>query len=168
MNRKLKKLIILDRDGVLVESPKYPERYILEANKVIIRESLNRVIAHLQKEVIFAVATNQQCVGKGLISREALEEIHAKINQSVLKKGGIEMKFYVCPHLEIENCTCRKPRPGLLKKAIHESKVNEVENIFFIGDQESDANAAKALGIKYFQSSSEKEVINTLKSITKI
>jgi D-glycero-D-manno-heptose 1,7-bisphosphate phosphatase len=70
-------LILFDRDGVINEVPKSPSRYILKDSKLILNPIILSLIVELQldsKKV--AVITNQQCVGKGLISLYDLNLIH--------------------------------------------------------------------------------------------
>ena len=60
------------------------------------------------------VVTNQQGIGKGLMSADDVAEIHQNL-QSHIADGGSEIdSFKVCPHLESSGCRCRKPQPGLV------------------------------------------------------
>ena len=79
-------LVIFDRDGVINLAPKEGERYILSGKDLELNPVIIDFILGLQgKSVATCVATNQQCVGKGIISAEQLREIHDAINLIILK-----------------------------------------------------------------------------------
>jgi D-glycero-D-manno-heptose 1,7-bisphosphate phosphatase len=142
-------LILFDRDGVINEVPKVPSRYILNRSSLILNQVILKLIVELQldfKKV--AVITNQQCVGKGLISLNDLNLIHKKIDDSLKKLGGFPLKFYICTHLESLECKCRKPKPGLFELARKDFMISKDKTIY-IGDSPSDEEAAKYFGIKF-------------------
>jgi D-glycero-D-manno-heptose 1,7-bisphosphate phosphatase len=55
--------------------------------------------------------------------------------------------FYVCPHLPEDNCTCRKPKTGLIDQAIVDFSIQK-EGSFVIGDKESDIELGLNAGIE--------------------
>ena len=135
------KFIILDRDGVLNEIPTR-NRYVLNENEIVLKHEVIRNVVELQHQgVDFCVATNQKGIGLGLISVRDLESIHDKLNTGLVDKGGKPIAFYVCSHIE-GSCDCRKPKPGLLLKAMADFNVSPAETLF-IGDMLSDLLAAK-------------------------
>lgn len=142
-------LVIFDRDGVINLAPKEGERYILSGKDLELNPVIIDFILGLQgKSVATCVATNQQCVGKGIISAEQLREIHDAINLIILKAGGEGLEFFTCPHLINEDCLCRKPKPGLLLQALEFFGVTPSRAIF-IGDQISDKIAANSAGLDF-------------------
>lgn len=94
------------------------------------------------------VATNQQCLSKGLIDEVQLRKIHDVIDESLIKIGGKSIQYFVCGHLESDGCTCRKPEPGMLNDIIVKFSVKSKETIF-IGDSKTDEEAAISAGINY-------------------
>lgn len=60
------------------------------------------------------IVTNQQGVGKGLMSAEDVAAIHQHVQQDLAVTGVVIDDFQVCPHLQSLECTCRKPKPGLV------------------------------------------------------
>jgi D-glycero-D-manno-heptose 1,7-bisphosphate phosphatase len=147
----LKPILILDRDGVINEAPILPRRYILRIDELKIDEAVIQLIVQSQdRSWIVCVATNQQAIGKGLLSYYQLNLIHNKINSCIIEAGGSAVEFFVCPHLQEEQCSCRKPMPGLLLQAMSKfSQSVDPQKVVFIGDQESDRKAALSAGIKY-------------------
>jgi D-glycero-D-manno-heptose 1,7-bisphosphate phosphatase len=142
-------LVIFDRDGVINYAPIHPERYILNPKDLIVNHKTVQLISYLQEKLLkVAVATNQQCLGKGLLNSFEMNLINDKINVNLTKAGGQPLKFYICPHLESDNCSCRKPKSGLLEKIVEDFKVVNKRTVF-IGDSESDEQAANKIGIKF-------------------
>jgi D-glycero-D-manno-heptose 1,7-bisphosphate phosphatase len=143
------RLLILDRDGVLNRAPEGESRYILSLDELVVNLDILELVSEYQKLGGTAVvATNQQCLGKGLISIHQLEKIHKHINDVLTQCGGNPMKFFICPHLIAESCTCRKPAPGLLIRAAKDFNVH-LNDCIFIGDQITDAQAATKVNCSY-------------------
>jgi D-glycero-D-manno-heptose 1,7-bisphosphate phosphatase len=137
------RLIILDRDGVL--NVRNRLGYILNSEEFIFPEDLNRVKEVSMEGIAVAVATNQQCVGLGLISIEEAVEL----SQIPLKSLGIaNSEIYLCPHLASDNCECRKPKPGLIQQALIHAGI-EKGQVLMIGDSISDMQAAENAGIDF-------------------
>jgi D-glycero-D-manno-heptose 1,7-bisphosphate phosphatase len=155
-----KKIWIFDRDGVINEKPVEPNRYVLAEDALILNFRVIDFIAQLQKRgLIVTVATNQQCVGKKLITEAKLDKIHHKINEAVQKSGGQNLTYYVCTHLVEDNCDCRKPKPGLLNSIMKDFSMIPQECIF-IGDSVSDKEAAQISKIKFMNFKDFKTLIN--------
>ena len=95
-----------------------------------------------------AIVTNQAAVGKGLASLDEVVALHARMLVGLCPAPLSLKDVYVCPHVEEDGCDCRKPRPGLLLKALHDHD-QRAETSFFIGDTWRDAKAAQAAGIPF-------------------
>jgi D-glycero-D-manno-heptose 1,7-bisphosphate phosphatase len=142
-------LVIFDRDGVINFAPKGNARYILSVEELDLNEMIIDFILELQGTgVETCVATNQQCVGKRLISVDQLNRIHNAINIQIRKAGGMPLEFFTCPHLIEEECECRKPKPGLLINAMSSFGVTP-DRALFIGDQLSDKIAAESAALDF-------------------
>lgn len=142
-------LVIFDRDGVINYAPIHPARYVLNAKDLVINTKTVQLISYLQEKTLkVAVATNQQCLGKGLINDFEMNLINDKINSNLTKVGGKPLRFYICPHLVSDNCSCRKPKSGLLEKIVEDFKVS-IKRTVFIGDSDSDEQASHKIGIKF-------------------
>ena len=142
-------LVIFDRDGVINYAPIHPARYVLNSKDLVINTKTVQLISYLQeKSLKVAVATNQQCLGKGLINDLEMNLINDKINLNLTKVGGKPLRFYICPHLVSDNCSCRKPKSGLLEEIVEDFKVS-IKRTVFIGDSDYDEQAANKIGIKF-------------------
>lgn len=93
------------------------------------------------------VLTNQQCVGKSIITEQILLDIHQKMLTEVFAaEGRIDGIFY-CPHLAGEGCACRKPGTGmpLAAKKQHPSII--FEQSIMVGDRLTDLQMGRSLGM---------------------
>lgn len=101
---------------------------------------------------ILAIATNQSYVGREKLTIQEVEEFNQKLLQ-ILNANGIEINLIaVCPHAPWQDCSCRKPKPGLLHELAKVSKIQNRNRIFFVGDKDSDIEAAKNAGVQGFKS----------------
>ncbi|MCD6351022.1 MAG: HAD-IIIA family hydrolase, partial [Armatimonadetes bacterium] len=95
--------------------------------------------------VPLVVATNQSIIGRGIVTQATLEHIHQQMLAEIRQHGGRIDRIYYCPHAPWENCSCRKPRPGLLLRAAEEMGL-DLSKSWFIGDRLSDLEAGRAAG----------------------
>jgi histidinol-phosphate phosphatase family protein len=94
------------------------------------------------------VVTNQQGIGKGIFSEADLEVIHREMTRTLELEGISLTRVLHCPHLEQDGCFCRKPRPGLIYRALNETPfLIDVTRSVLIGDADSDMQAGLAAGI---------------------
>ncbi len=94
------------------------------------------------------VATNQSAVGRGLLSADGLAEIHRRMVAGVEHAGGRIDLIVHCPHMPEDDCTCRKPEPGLFHDAAERLNVALTES-YFVGDAPGDLGAAQQLGMTF-------------------
>lgn len=88
------------------------------------------------------VVTNQPDIAKNAISESFVEEIHLEIANIT----GIQ-HFYVCKHIDEDNCDCRKPKPGHLLRATSDLNLDLTQS-FLIGDRWRDIEAGNLAGCK--------------------
>jgi D-glycero-D-manno-heptose 1,7-bisphosphate phosphatase len=98
--------------------------------------------------VDFLIATNQPGVATGEVREEFLSEFHVRLVSELLDFGINILAVYICKHHWNENCNCRKPKPGMLLKAMEQFEISE-EFTLYIGDEVKDSIAASAAGIDY-------------------
>ena len=147
----LKKLLILDRDGVINQPPAVPHRYILTIQDLILNRHIVEIIIRAQSDNWFVCcATNQQAIGKNILTYQGISAIHNYVNENIVESGGRPLHFFVCPHLQSDLCFCRKPKPGLILQALETYGLNkEMDQVIFVGDQETDKLSAEFAGVKY-------------------
>lgn len=88
------------------------------------------------------IATNQAGIGREIFTREQLHKVHTNMISALRKTGGIIKQIYFCPHHPKSGCDCRKPKPGMLRKATQEYDL-EPSITHFIGDSISDIEAGR-------------------------
>ena len=52
--------------------------------------------------------------------------------KEIEKAGGKINKIYFCPHLETDNCNCRKPKIGMIEKAIQDFPSINIKESYLI------------------------------------
>jgi D-glycero-D-manno-heptose 1,7-bisphosphate phosphatase len=139
--------LFLDRDGVINYRP--PGDYIKkwEAFRFLpgVLEAL-AIFGQVFKRII--VVTNQQGIGKGLMSFEDLEDIHSKMMASVENAGGRIDAVYYCAELAEKSLNCRKPSTFMAQKAVIEYPDIDFTRSLMLGDTESDMRFGRNSGMK--------------------
>ncbi len=139
-----KRAVFLDRDGVLSKKLMAQE-YVL-----FLDELKKRLLPNIQEPLkrlriygyLLIIVTNQSAINKGLITQEEYSKMVA-----YLKTLGIS-DVYTCPHNPLkEFCSCRKPFPGMLKKAAVDYDI-DLESSWLIGDELTDIQAGNSAGCK--------------------
>ncbi len=145
-NKMKEKIIFLDRDGVINKDPR--GKYVTSIGEFEFISGTIEAICRLSAGgyKIFVIS-NQQGVGKGLYTQKTLDSITDWMLKKIKEKGGKIAGVYYCTHLEEENCPCRKPKIGLIKKAIGDSK-KDLRRTFFIGDTKRDIKTGQGAGCK--------------------
>jgi D-glycero-D-manno-heptose 1,7-bisphosphate phosphatase len=136
-------LVILDRDGVInVDSTAYiksPEEWIPIPGSLEAIARLHHAGWHI------VVATNQSGIARKLFDPDTLMRIHEKMHRSVSDAGGQIEAIFFCPHGPHDNCSCRKPLPGLFLDIARRLRIN-LHGVPAIGDSLHDLQASKAAG----------------------
>ncbi len=134
-------LVLLDRDGVINEdSPTYIKR---AAEWRPIEGSLDAIARLNRAGSTVAICSNQAGVARGILSIENLSEIHEEMRARLAEAGGHIDGIFCCTHSPDERCECRKPAPGLLRRAMAELN-HTPDTTTFVGDSLRDMQAAFA------------------------
>lgn len=146
---KKKKVVFLDRDGVL--NKKSPKAYYITSWKQF--EFLPKVKEALQfiakKKYKIFIVTNQAGVAREFMTQKELDIIHKNLQKELTKIGVKIQGVYSCTHGWDAGCFCRKPKPGLFFKAAADYNVNLYDS-YCIGDDERDIIAGKLAGCQTF------------------
>jgi len=136
--------IFLDRDGVIIENrPDYIRSWSDVNFFPNALEALQKIKLSRYKLII---VSNQSVVGRGFISHESATVINDRLVEEILNAGGRIDDTFICPHAPPENCSCRKPKPGLILEAATKHSI-ELHNSIMIGDALSDILAGQSAGV---------------------
>lgn len=139
--------LFLDRDGVI--NHRIVDDYVKNPAEFEFLENVPEAIKKCNEVFgkIFVV-TNQQGIGKGLMSVEQLKKVHAKMLNGIEAVGGHTDGVYFCPELASSNHPDRKPNIGMARKAKRDfSEVNFLKSIM-VGDSKSDMEFGRNAGMK--------------------
>ena len=147
--------IFLDRDGVLVEDVDL----LSEPQQVRLELDVPHALRRLRYAGFVLIAvTNQTVVSRGRATLDDVAAVHAHIDRLIREAGGPALDaWYVCPHhpqatvaeYRVE-CECRKPRPGLLRTAATDHRL-DLRRSFMVGDRITDVVAGHAAGCRTIQ-----------------
>jgi D-glycero-D-manno-heptose 1,7-bisphosphate phosphatase len=139
--------VFLDRDGVI--NRKAPEgEYIERWDERLILPGVGDAITKLNAAGyrVFVV-TNQRGIARGKVSLSDLNQIHERLIDRLAQSGAIIERIYYCPHGLDEACECRKPEPGMLRRAVAEYHVEPAIS-WMVGDSPADVLAGQKAGCR--------------------
>jgi D-glycero-D-manno-heptose 1,7-bisphosphate phosphatase len=141
-----KPAVFLDRDGVI--NVRILDDYVRVWDDFrFLPGSLEAVRRLGEMGYPVVVITNQQGIGKGLMTEEGLREIHRRMLDAFKEKGGEIEAVYHCPHLAGDDCDCRKPGPGLILRAARDLDL-DLPASYMVGDGISDVEAGVRAGCR--------------------
>jgi histidinol-phosphate phosphatase family protein len=151
--------LFLDRDGVInkrivggyIQTPE--EFEFLPENLYALKQLAN------QFKYIFIVS-NQQGIGKGLMSETDLELVHARMIHDIEAAGGRINQIFFCPDLASRKNNCRKPSLAMALEAKKEFPSIDFKKSFMVGDSKTDMEFGQKAGMKciFIRSKAEEEV----------
>jgi len=141
----LDQVIFLDRDGVINEDR---EDYVKSWEEFRFIKGVRRALRQINKAgVPVVVITNQSAIGRGFVTEADLTALHNRMKAGIKKAGGEISKIYYCPHRPEDQCRCRKPRIGMLRKAARELNL-DLKKCLFVGDALKDIQAGNRAGCR--------------------
>jgi D-glycero-D-manno-heptose 1,7-bisphosphate phosphatase len=143
----MNKALFLDRDGVI--NTRLVGQYVRTPDEFELIPDIVHILK-LAKERGYQLVliTNQQGIGKGLMSTHDLTVVHDHMQQSLQSAGApVIDAMYWCSDLDGSGSTHRKPAPGMLLDAMRDHNI-EASASWFMGDSRSDAQAGYAAGVK--------------------
>jgi D-glycero-D-manno-heptose 1,7-bisphosphate phosphatase len=133
--------IFLDRDGTIVVDRNY-------SNKIedieIIGDPTYELLLLKRLGFYIIVVSNQAGVYYGYHTLEDVEKFNSELSRRLF---GLIDDFFFCPHDKTGSCGCRKPKRGLIDKALEKYKI-DLSLSYVIGDKSSDVELGKNIGAK--------------------
>lgn len=139
--------LFLDRDGVINE--RLPGDYVKSPESLVLIPGVPEAI-NMLSDVFgrIVVVSNQQGIGKGLMTEEELMLVNRKMRSLIESSGGrIDAVFYA-PMLKTERHIMRKPRIGMGLAARKKFPEIRFRQSIMAGDAISDMQFGKCLGMK--------------------
>jgi imidazoleglycerol-phosphate dehydratase/histidinol-phosphatase len=169
----MKKLLFIDRDGVLLQEP--PLDFQVDSfQKLVFYPKVFTGLGKIARELNFelVMVTNQDGLGTDAYPIEAFKGPHNLMIEALAGEGIVFSEQCIDRTYPHENASTRKPRTGMLTKYLDGSY--DLANSYVIGDRLTDMELAKNLGAKgiYMRnnndpgkteiSADEQEILNTV------
>jgi D-glycero-D-manno-heptose 1,7-bisphosphate phosphatase len=153
--------IVLDRDGTLIDVVRDEETGTISVafhpNQLrLLPGVVEGLLALSQAGFLLSIATNQPGAAKGQCSRSAVERTNSALLALLADAGVPIAALEVCLHHPeggpggdaslIGDCTCRKPKPGMLLSLIAGLGLDPARS-WMIGDSRADLEAAEAASL---------------------
>lgn len=143
--------VFLDKDGTLIENVPYNINPDLIRLTPGVAEALP--ILHAAGYRLMVIS-NQSGVARGYFPEAALRAVETRLRDLLAQLGVPLSGFYYCPHHPDGSipayavaCSCRKPAPGLLRRAAMEQNL-DLARSWFVGDILDDVEAGRGAGCR--------------------
>lgn len=134
--------ILLDRDGTLIEE----RHYLRDPEGVALIPGAAQAMRRLtERGARFFVISNQSGIGRGLLTLEEYHAVHARLRDLLAAAGVHLTDAAFCPHAPKDDCTCRKPRPGLWDQLAARHALCP-KRTAMVGDKSADIAFGRAVG----------------------
>jgi len=140
-----RRIVFVDRDGTLIEEP--DDEKVDRLDKVRLMPGVIPALLDLQRAGFpLVMVTNQDGLGTPSLPQQQFDDAHRFVLDLFASQGiGFDAVF-VCPHFREDDCTCRKPRTGLVAAYVAQAPL-DTANSFMVGDRDTDLEFAANLGI---------------------
>ena len=143
--RRRRRAVFLDRDGVLTEPVLVDgrERPAWSLDELDVVTAAGAATRDLRAAgFLLVLVTNQPDIARGDVDAEVV----VAINEHVAELLGLDA-VYACPHDGHDGCACRKPLPGMIHEAAAALDIELAES-WLVGDRWVDIAAGQAAGVR--------------------
>jgi D-glycero-D-manno-heptose 1,7-bisphosphate phosphatase len=141
----LRRAVFLDRDGVLNHSPVENGKPVAPhgIDDLVILPGVKEACDRLRAAgFMLIVISNQPEIARGALKREAVDAISDRLRHELPLD-----EIVICPHDDMDNCDCRKPKPGMLLDAARRHDL-DLPRSYVVGDRWRDIEAGQAAGVR--------------------
>ena len=146
-----RRAVFIDRDGTISEEV----GYVNHVSRYRVFPFAARAVRALNEAGWLAVlVTNQAGVARGYFVEEMIGRVHGVLASELERDGARLDAVYYCPHHPSVgeppyrfDCDCRKPRPGLIRRAAEELGL-DLARSWMVGDRYSDTELARNAGVR--------------------
>ena len=138
-----KNVVFLDRDGVINKE----KNYVYKISDFEFIEGVIEALKQLQTlGFSLIILTNQSGIGRGYYTDSDFKTLNDWMCQTLKDNQVTITDVFYCPHKPDTDCSCRKPKPGMILEAKKKYDIN-LENAWLVGDKEIDIQAGLNAGI---------------------
>jgi D-glycero-D-manno-heptose 1,7-bisphosphate phosphatase len=142
----MKRFVLIDRDGTL----NVEKHYLSDPDQLELYPGAAAALKRLRQAGFgIAVLTNQSGIARGYFDMARLDQIHDRLRALLAAEGVTLDGIYLCPHGPDDDCSCRKPLPGMVEQAVAEHGFDPAQG-YMIGDKEVDVELGRAVGATTF------------------
>jgi len=146
-----RRAVFIDRDGTISEEV----GYVNHVSRYRVLPFAAEAVRTLNERGWLAVlVTNQAGVARGYFKEELIGRVHSVLTEELARGGARLDAVYYCPHHPSVgeppyrlDCDCRKPRPGLIRRAAEEMRL-DLSRCWMVGDRYSDTELARNAGVR--------------------
>ncbi len=147
----VRRAVFIDRDGTISDEV----GYVNHVSRYRVFPFAAEAVRTLHEADWLAIlVTNQAGVARGYFTEEMIGAVHGVLAAELEKDGARLDAVYYCPHHPSVgeppyrlDCDCRKPRPGLIRRAADDLGL-DLPRCWMVGDRHSDTELARNAGVR--------------------
>ncbi len=144
------KIAFLDRDGTIVrdyDDDDWKGKIVPD----VLEGAIEGMLLLNQRDYKIIVITNQYIINDGIISIDQYNEFTSNLKE-IFEKNGVEvLDIFYCPHSTSENCECKKPKVGMVQKALEKYPHIDLSQSILMGDSKADEELALNVNLKFYK-----------------
>jgi histidinol-phosphate phosphatase family protein len=141
-----KPALFIDRDGTINRDCPYCH----DPTQIdIYMDAVSLIRDYRKRGYLIIVITNQSGLGRHYFSIQDLEAFNEELNRRLKELGAQFDYLYYCPHIPEDNCDCRKPKDGMIRRAVQDHGI-DLDSSVLAGDRDDiEGELARKLGLKF-------------------